>query len=86
MTDFTPRTDRHSYHELTVEDVLSNTKAHQKEEYLRGLYFIEGLSQREIADEYEVDVSTINYWFDKHGIETDPVVDDDENAADRGDV
>jgi hypothetical protein len=45
--------------------------AYRKEEALRWLYFDEGLSQYDIADLYDVSVSTISYWFDKHDISTE---------------
>jgi transposase-like protein len=34
------------------------------------MYFDDGMTQQEIADELDCSVYTISNWFDKHGIET----------------
>lgn len=86
MTDHKPRKDEHAYTERTVEEAITGKELYHDEDRLRGLYFIEGLTQREIADKFGVDPSTITYWFKKHDIPTRPAVDDEEYGADRGDA
>lgn len=72
MTDFKPRTDLHALKERTVDEAINGVQPYHKESYLRELYNEKEWTQEEIADFYNVDVSTICRWMDKNGIDTRP--------------
>lgn len=45
-------------------------KKYQNKEILEKLYIEDNMTQSEIADKFGCSVSTLSYWFNKHGIKT----------------
>jgi len=72
MADCAPATISKYMNMYNIEtDSTNNAKGgeHTDEDWLRGKYIDEKLSQKEIADIAGVHKGTIKYWLDKHDIE-----------------
>lgn len=64
MTDTTAQT------ETEEGQTTVRVRPYQDADRLRQLYHEEGLTQREIAERFDLDPSTITRWMAEYGIET----------------
>jgi transposase-like protein len=47
-------------------------KTYKNESVLRKLYWGDGMTMQEIADDFDISLSTVQYWMDKHSISRKP--------------
>lgn len=75
-------TDKTAYDETDSGQTAIRVQPYQDANRLRRLYDSEGLTQREIAEMFDVDRSTISRWMNEYEIDTqrDRTPDSDEGG------